>query len=144
MIKKLILLAAVWVAVPVVQAADDEPQKACCTTSESKDCESTCCDAIVEQPTFVGGNEALYKWLAFNIRYPEKAAINNVQGVVDVQFVVEKDGSIGDAEVVTGKDEDLDAEALRVIKAMPKWNPATFGGCPVRCRYSLPISFKLG
>ena len=98
----------------------------------------------VEQPAeFPGGQSALTKWLSNNIRYPDAAQQNNVQGRVVVQFVVEKDGSISGAKVVKGVDKDLDAEALRVVKKMPKWQAGKNNGQAVRSYFTLPVTFKL-
>lgn len=99
--------------------------------------------AVEESPKFPGGDAELYKWLSKNIRYPEMAAQNNIQGRVTVQFVVEKDGSIGEVKVVRGKDPDLDKEAVRVVKALPKFIPGKMNGQSVRVWYTLPIMFKL-
>lgn len=98
----------------------------------------------VEKPAeFPGGQSALMLWLSSNIRYPEMAMQNGVQGRVIVKFVVEKDGSFSSIEVVKGVDEDLDKEALRVVKKMPKWEPARNNGDPVRSYFVMPITFKL-
>ncbi len=99
--------------------------------------------AVEEQPKFPGGDAELYKWLSKNIRYPEMAAQNNIQGRVTVQFVVEKDGSVGEVKVVRGKDPDLDKEAVRVVKSLPKFIPGKMNGQNVRVWYTLPINFKL-
>lgn len=99
--------------------------------------------AVEESPKFPGGDAELYKWLSKNIRYPEMAAQNNIQGRVTVQFVVEKDGSIGEVKVVRGKDPDLDKEAVRVVKSLPKFIPGKMNGQSVRVWYTLPIMFKL-
>lgn len=99
--------------------------------------------AVEEQPKFPGGDAELYKWLSKNIRYPEMAAQNNIQGRVTVQFVVEKDGSVGEVKIVRGKDPDLDKEAVRVVKSLPKFIPGKMNGQNVRVWYTLPISFKL-
>ena len=85
----------------------------------------------------------MYMFLSRNIRYPEEAAKNNIQGRVVVQFVVKKDGSIGDVKVVRGVNPDLDAEAIRVIKSMPDFEPGKMNGEPVNVWYTLPLSFKL-
>ena len=99
---------------------------------------------VVEvDPEFPGGEEALYKYLAENIKYPEKAKNNKVEGRVYITFVIEKDGSVSDAKVLRSVNEELDAEALRVINAMPKWKPGTQRGVPVRVQYNIPIYFKL-
>lgn len=99
--------------------------------------------AVEEQPKFPGGDAELYKWLNKNIRYPEMAAQNNIQGRVTVQFVVEKDGSVGEVKIVRGKDPDLDKEAVRVVKSLPKFIPGKMNGQNVRVWYTLPINFKL-
>ena len=98
----------------------------------------------VEQPAeFKGGMGALMKWLGNNIRYPEAAQQNGVQGRVVVKFVVEKDGSVSNPTILKGVDKDLDAEALRVVKRMPKWQPGKNNGQPVRSYFQLPVTFKL-
>ena len=99
---------------------------------------------VVEvDPEFPGGVEALYKYLAENIKYPVLAKEKGTQGRVYVTFVVEKDGSVTDAKVLRGVSEEVDAEALRVINAMPKWKPGMQQGVPVRVQYNIPIIFKL-
>lgn len=98
----------------------------------------------VEQPaSFPGGQAALMKWLNSNLRYPELAQQNNVQGKVIVQFTVEKDGSITNPTVVRGVDKDLDKEAIRVVRRMPKWSPGKNNGAAVRSYFTLPVTFKL-
>lgn len=99
--------------------------------------------AVEESPKFPGGDAELYKWLNKNTRYPEMAAQNNIQGRVTVQFVVEKNGSVGEVKVVRGKDPDLDKEAVRVVKSLPKFIPGKMNGQSVRVWYTLPINFKL-
>lgn len=98
----------------------------------------------VEQPAeFPGGQAAMMKWLSNNIRYPESAQQNGISGRVVVKFVVEKDGSIGNPTIVKGVDRDLDQEALRVVKRMPKWQPGKNNGQPVRSYFNLPVTFRL-
>ena len=99
--------------------------------------------AVEQQAEFPGGQAALMKWLSNNIRYPEAAQQNDIQGRVIVKFVVEKDGSIGAASIVKGVDKDLDREALRVVKKMPKWQPGKNNGVAVRSYFNLPVTFKL-
>lgn len=99
---------------------------------------------VVEvDPEFPGGEEALYKYLAENIKYPVMAKNNKVEGRVYITFVIDKDGTVSDAKVLRSVNEELDAEALRVINAMPKWKPGMQRGVPVRVQYNIPISFKL-
>lgn len=99
--------------------------------------------AVEQQAEFPGGMAALMKWLSKNIRYPEAAQQNDIQGKVIVKFVVEKDGSIGAATILKGVDKDLDREALRVVKKMPKWQPGKNNGVAVRSYFNLPVTFKL-
>jgi len=99
---------------------------------------------VVEvDPEFPGGMEAFYKYLAENIKYPEQAKKDKIQGKVYISFVVEKDGSISDAKVLRGIGGGCDEEALRVVNAMPKWTPGKMRGEVVRVNYNLPITFKL-
>lgn len=98
----------------------------------------------VEQPaSFPGGEAALMKWLSNNVRYPEAAQQNDIQGKVYVSFVVEKDGSVDRVTILKGVDKDLDREAMRVVKKMPRWQPGKNNGVAVRSYYRLPITFRL-
>jgi protein TonB len=94
-------------------------------------------------PEFPGGQSALMKYLSENIRYPVIAQENGIEGRVICSFVVERDGSITDVQVVRGVDPSLDREAVRVIQSMPKWKPGKQRGKPVRVRFTLPIVFRL-
>ena len=96
-----------------------------------------------EQPEFVGGQTALANYLGNNVVYPTVAIQNNIQGRVVVSFIIEKDGSVSNVELISDVDPLLDAEALRVVKAMPSWNPGKINGKPVRTQYALPITFRL-
>ena len=96
-----------------------------------------------QPPSFPGGNAALMSWLSSNIHYPPVAEENGIQGRVVVSFVVEPDGSITNVQVVRGVDPSLDKEAVRVTKAMPKWQPGKQNGQAVRVKYNLPVTFKL-
>jgi len=96
-----------------------------------------------EMPEFPGGMAECMKWLGANINYPETAQKNGVQGRVIVQFVVNTDGSIIEPQVARGIDPELDAEALRLINAMPKWKPGKQQGKAVRVKYTLPIAYRL-
>ena len=100
-------------------------------------------DVVEQMPSFPGGQAALMQWLASNMSYPVIAAENGVQGRVIVQFVVEKDGSVSDVQVVKSVDPSLDKEAARVVKAMPKWIPGRQNGAAVRVKYTVPVTFKL-
>ena len=99
---------------------------------------------VVEtMPEFPGGQGALLQYLAKSIKYPVIAQENGIQGRVSCSFVVNKDGSIVDAEVIRGVDPSLDKEALRVINSMPKWSPGKQRGKPVRVKYTVPVTFRL-
>ena len=100
-------------------------------------------DVVEGMPQFPGGAAALMQYLSQNIRYPKEAMEAKTQGRVIVQFVVEKDGSISGAHVVKSVNPQLDAEALRVVSAMPNWTPGTQNGQTVRVKYAVPISFRL-
>lgn len=98
---------------------------------------------VEQQPEFPGGVEAMYKFLRDQIVYPVIAAEEGVQGKVIVEFVVSKTGAIENVRVLRGRHPALDKEALRVVKAMPKWNPGRNNGNAVKVTYTLPVSFKL-
>lgn len=101
-------------------------------------------EVVEKMPKFPdGGMSGLMKYLSANIRYPEAAHKAGTQGRVTVQFVVGKDGRIGDVKVIRGVDPTLDAEAIRVISGMPKWKPGTQKGEPVNVRYTVPVMFRL-
>jgi len=99
--------------------------------------------AVEQQAEFPGGLQKLMSWLSNNIRYPEAAQQNDIQGKVIVKFVVEKDGSIGQVTILKGVDKDLDREAIRVVKKMPRWQPGKNNGVAVRSYFQLPVTFKL-
>jgi protein TonB len=99
--------------------------------------------SVEQMPQFPGGEAALMKYLSSHINYPPMAAENNVQGRVVVQFVVGKDGKVGEVKVVRSVDKDLDKEAVRVCKSLPKFTPGRQNGQAVRVWYTLPVTFKL-
>lgn len=99
---------------------------------------------IVENmPTFPGGDKKMMEYVAKNVKYPQLAKEMGTQGRVFVSFVVEKDGSISNVELLRGIGNGCDEEAIRVVKSMPKWNPGLQCGRAVRVSCNLPISFKL-
>ncbi|WP_319502760.1 energy transducer TonB [uncultured Draconibacterium sp.] len=98
---------------------------------------------VEDMPEFPGGDEALKKYIANALTYPEIAQKKEIEGKVYVSFVVEKDGSVGDAKIERGVDPSLDKEALRVVKALPMWKPGKQRGEPVRVQYTVPINFAL-
>lgn len=105
--------------------------------------EETIFQVVEQMPEFPGGMSALMQYLGKNIKYPTIAQENGVQGRVIVQFVVNRDGTIVDPVVVRSVDPYLDKEAIRVIKAMPKWKPGQQRGKAVRVKYTVPVTFKL-
>ena len=100
-------------------------------------------DVVEVMPEFPGGHNALYAWLSNNIKYPPVAEKNGIQGRVICSVVVEREGSITDVRVVRSVDVSLDKEAVRVLKAMPKWIPGKQNGKAVRVKYTIPVTFKL-
>lgn len=100
-------------------------------------------DDVDQKPSFPGGNKALNKFIASNLRYPDMAQENGIQGRVVVKFIVEKDGSISNVEVDRSVYPSLDNEAMRVIKNMPKWIPGQINGKAVKVECSYPFVFRL-
>ena len=100
-------------------------------------------ESVEQMPEFPGGVEGLMRYLQQNVQYPPTAIQNNVQGRVIVQFIIDETGQVGDVKVVRSVSEEVDAEAVRVIKSMPKFEPGRQGGEPVSVWYTLPIAFKM-
>ncbi len=94
-------------------------------------------------PQFKGGLEKLFEYLGNNIKYPKRDKNAGIQGKVYITFVVDKKGRIKDVKILRGVSQLIDAEALRVVKAMPNWSPGIQAGNPVSVRYNLPINFTL-
>ena len=142
--------ANVWFTLPITFKLDEAPNNL--QTDESEDIAN---DTIhnrelifrhVEQmPEFPGGEAALMKFINENLRYPAAAIENGIQGRVVVQFVVKKDGSVGDVKVIRGIDPTLDQEAIRVCKTLPKFIPGKRydNGEPVDVWFTIPVIFKL-
>ena len=100
-------------------------------------------DVVEQMPEYPGGMQALFEFLKENIKYPEDAQKQKVEGRVLAKFIVETDGSISNIEVVKHAFPSLDAEAVRVIQAMPKWAPGKQKGQAVRVKFVVPINFNL-
>ena len=100
-------------------------------------------DVVEQMPQFPGGSMALFEYLMQNVKYPEDAEKQKVEGSVIANFVVEADGTIANVGVSRPVFPSLDAEAIRVLKAMPKWTPGRQDGKAVRVRYVVPVRFKL-
>ena len=98
-------------------------------------------DMVEKMPSFPGGSEALKEYLKKNTRYPNPDAC--IQGRVVVVFVVDEKGNLSDVKVARSMEPSLDAEAVRVVKSMPRWNPGIEKGKAVKVRYTLPVTFRL-
>jgi protein TonB len=99
---------------------------------------------VEDMPGFGGGDSNKFReYISKNLRYPDIAAENGIQGRVFVQFVVEPDGSVSNVKVVRGVDPSLDREAIRVVESSPKWKPGKQRGKPVRVSFTFPIIFVL-
>ena len=120
-----------------IEIVDEKPQ-----VIEQK-VEAEIFTVVEEQPSYPGGEEGRMRYLQENIKYPEEAKELGIQGRVFVTFVVEVDGSITDVRVLRGIGGGCDEEAVRVVKAMPKWVPGKQRGVPVRVQFNLPIKFTL-
>lgn len=99
-------------------------------------------DKVDEKPSFPGGESAMKSYLNSNVKYPVEAQENCIQGRVIVQFIIEKDGSISDVKISSSVNPSFDREALRVVKAMPKWNPGKLQGIPARVKNEVPVVFR--
>lgn len=98
---------------------------------------------VEDMPEFPGGEGALRNYIAENVRYPEMAKENDIQGTVYVRFVVDTDGSVKNVEVLRGPDPLLNKEAVRVVQSLPKWKPGKQRGKAVKVSHSVPIKFAL-
>lgn len=127
----------------VVEVAPPPPPPPAPVIKEVVQEDETIYDAPQVMASFPGGEEALYKWLNKNLKYPPRAQDQGVQGRVMVKFIVNKDGSIQNVTVLRSPDKDLETEAVRVVKAMPHWIPAKQGNKEVRSYFSLPVLFKI-
>ncbi len=96
-----------------------------------------------QMPLFPGGESELFKFLGKNTRYPSPAVDAGISGTIYITFIVERDGQVSGLEVLRGRHHSLDAESLRVIGSMPRWEPGRKKGKPVRCRFNLPVRFTL-
>ena len=98
---------------------------------------------VGEWPSFPGGNQARNKFLADNINYPRAAEKKGIEGRVIIAFIIEKDGTITNVELLKGVEASLDEEAMRVVKLMPRWNPGKNNGEPVRTKHKVDVVYKL-
>lgn len=128
------VFAAMLLAVPLVLYSADKPQE---------QTPKKIYTAVEKHASFPGGDVALFSFLHRNLRYPEQAQIDSIQGRVIVRFVVNEEGSIEQVSIAKSVSEELDQEAVRVIKLMPKWEPGLNNGTPVSTYFTLPITFRL-
>jgi TonB family protein len=98
-------------------------------------------DKLERVPSFPGGDQAMMMWVFRNLKYPAEAKAKGIRGNVICAFIVEPDGQLSTVKVIKGLDPDLDAEAIRLVNAMPKWTPGKQNGEPVRVRYDLTVNF---
>lgn len=110
---------------------------------EEEEVEDEIFQVVEQDPEYPGGVDALYKFIQQNLKYPQLAKENNITGRVFVQFVVEKDGSVSNVKAARDIGGGCGAEAVRVIKSMPKWTPGKQRGKAVRAAYTLPVNFVL-
>ena len=94
-------------------------------------------------PVFPGGESAMFEYIGSNIIYPEEAKNNNIQGRVYVGFIVEKDGTLSNIEILRGIGAGCDAEVVRIVQSMPNWTPGYQNEKPVRVQFTLPVVFAL-
>ena len=135
--KRLLLLLALFVSISFINAQTDVP----IVKSESDNADLF---TVVEQmPEFPGGEQAMNDFLLKNLKYPQMAKDKGIQGKVWLSFVVDKDGTIKDVEVLRGIGGGCDEESVRVVKLMPKWKPGYQSGKPVMVKFRFPINFIL-
>ena len=141
MIRKLALLFVLLSAFGLAFAQTDADSSA--NSNSSKDTTATAqTEDVITQPEFKGGIEKMYKYISDNFEYPDEAKKRSVNGKMEVEFTVEKSGDITYVGILKGLDYSIDDEVLRLLKAMPRWTPATKNGVPVRYRVSMPITIR--
>ena len=129
-------MAVVAFANPKVKSVTEE------VVAETKVAPDNVFTVVQKMPEFPGETSGLLEYLQKNVKFPQTLEDSDIEGTVIVSFIVRKDGSIDDVKVMRGVHPDLDAEAKRVVEAMPKWNAGTQNGKTVNVRYVLPIKFK--
>ena len=125
------------------EAEQKSEAKASDATAPADTTKNVVYDVTETLPQFPGGQGVLMKYLAANIKYPASAVKAKKQGRVIVTFIIQKDGSVAKARIARSVDPELDAEALRIVKAMPNWTPGTQDGKPVNVKYTIPVVFSL-
>ena len=133
----------VSVNVTAKKPQEDHPTAIGTFTPDTPETHNDAFNVVEQMPEFPGGAVEMMKFLNENVKYPEAAEKTGTQGRVIVQFIVEADGSITNVKVLKNVSDEIDAEAVRVINAMPKWKPGSQSGKPVRVKYTIPVTFRL-
>lgn len=139
--KKFVSILALLLCLISVQGQNQQPEVQPSTKTEQHG-EERVYDAAEEMPSFPGGMGALKQYLSEKIKYPKDAEEKGIQGRVLCTFVVKRDGSITDVKVYRSVAPSLDAEAVRVIQAMPRWIPGKQDGKPCRVKFMINVNFK--
>lgn len=135
-IMKKIVLLTLLVLLTNVSFAQSDADSSKSSSSDKKT------EDVITQPEFKGGIEKMYQYISDNFVYPEEAEKRSVNGKMEVEFTVEKSGDITYVGILKGLDYSIDEEVLRLLKAMPRWTPATKNGVPVRYKVSMPITIR--
>lgn len=130
--KKLVLLSFFMLLFGAVSAQSDSTSTAVTDSVPKED--------VITLPEFEGGIEKMYEYISQNFEYPDEAKKRSVNGKLEVEFTVERSGDITYVSILKGLDYSIDDEVLRLLKAMPRWTPATKNGVPVRYKVSMPIT----
>ena len=129
-----IALTLILLSVFGLAAAQSDKDSATTTVKKTAD--------VITQPEFKGGIEKMYEYISRNFQYPDEAQKRSVKGKMEVEFTVANSGDITYVGILKGLDESIDEEVLRLLKAMPRWTPATKNGVPVRYKVSMPINIR--
>lgn len=138
--KKIISILALLLCIISVQGQNRQ-EKGKQGTKTTQQSEERWYEPVEEMPSYPDGMGALMQYLSENIHYPKEAEMKGIRGRVLCSFVVERDGSISNVKVLRSVDPSLDAEAVRVIEAMPRWTPGKQDGKPCRVAFTLPVNF---
>lgn len=133
--------SALFVAAGMSAQGGAQASASCVHAADTTECVRD--KGVVVMPSFPGGEKAMYKFIANTMMYPAVSQENGEQGRVIVTFTVKADGTIQNIRVVRSVSPALDKEAIRIVKAMPRWNPGTRNGIPVDADFTVPFSFRL-
>ena len=149
MLRKITMLFVFFVSAATLyaQSSNSSVSKAdSLTASQAQQAQTVPFDTIgniiITQPEFKGGMEAFYEYIAQNFEYPEDAAKRAVNGTMEVEFTIERSGDVSYVGILKGLDYSIDDVILRLLKAMPRWTPATRNGLPVRYKVSMPLNVR--